>query len=266
MPDSEEAVDRWLTAESHKLIEITAFNPVNGRSAKLDAEALLEVLHAVAAYERAPDDPKSSDRIHELGLDPSWYEREGKRTRPLFMAKGKDWEIVGYSLKDLLAAARHAAAKALEKKEGGPAKAAAAPKSDRARDRLVYIVDDDDSIRDLFSFALTREGFRLDLFTNGAEVLQHLRNTLPDVVPDLILLDMMMPVMNGFDVVKALQAHEFPKIPIIIITGRHMDTSAADALRTEPNVVEFLAKPVSPKIIALTMHDFLKTKPSKANG
>ncbi len=81
--------------------------------------------------------------------------------------------------------------------------------------QLYLIVDDDDSIRSLLQQELRDAGYLIEEATNGKEALDSIRNHQPD----LIILDVMMPEMNGFDVAAILKND--PKtmdIPIIILS------------------------------------------------
>lgn len=232
-------------------LEVTAFNPLNGRGKKLSADELAEIVALLEDYERGPSAQGLPERFAAIGLEADWFERHGRRSRPLFMAKTKDGEVVGHSLKELLDAVRQAAA-------GGALVAAARP-----HDKLIFVIDDDDSIRDLLAFAMGREGFRTDVFENGVVALQHIRNKLPDSSPDLLLLDLMMPQMGGYELLRELQAGEFPKIPVIVVTGRNIDREAVEHLRAEANVIDFIPKPLNPKALALQIHKLLGTKPAR---
>ena len=128
----------------------------------------------------------------------------------------------------------------------------------RPADKLVLIVDDDDSVRELLEFVVKKEGFRVEKAADGEEALSMARA----VNPDLILLDLMLPKFGGFEILRELQSDETGDIPIIIITGRYTDRSTSDMIKQEPNVKEFIEKPVKPQILTALMHKILKTQPS----
>jgi CheY-like chemotaxis protein len=247
----EEESRRWVLDEAPRLVEVTAFNPLNGRSRKLASTELHDILELLLGLEEKPGDAALLGHLSDFGLDPSWLDDVSRKSRPLFMARRGSWESVGYSLRELLGAMRVAGGHS----DGGT--------RGRPRDKTVFIVDDDDSIRDLLAYAIGREGFQTDVFANGAEVVQKIRNMLPDAQPHLLILDLMMPQRGGYDVIRDLQSDEFPDIPIIVVTGRHIDRTAVEELRAERNVREFLAKPVNPKTLAMSVHDLLKTAPAR---
>jgi two-component system alkaline phosphatase synthesis response regulator PhoP len=132
----------------------------------------------------------------------------------------------------------------------------------KSSDRLVMIVDDDESVRDLLEFVVKKEGFRVETAADGEEGL----NKVQSMLPDLILLDLMLPRYGGFEVLRQLQSGETAKIPIIIITGRYTDRTTAEMIRQESNVMDFMEKPLKPAVLALSLHKILKTRPPQVSG
>ena len=128
----------------------------------------------------------------------------------------------------------------------------------RPADKLVLIVDDDDSVRDLLEFVIKKEGFRIEKAADGEEALNKARSANPD----LILLDLMLPKFGGFEILRELQGDDTGGIPIIIITGRYTDRSTSDMIKQEPNVKDFIEKPVKPQILTALVHKILRTQPA----
>jgi signal transduction histidine kinase/CheY-like chemotaxis protein len=105
--------------------------------------------------------------------------------------------------------------------------------------RVVLIVDDDPGILDLHSRLVTQTGYQAVTARNGREALEYIEHTHPD----LILLDLMMPVLDGFAVIEALQARETTRnIPVIVLTARLL--SEADLERCNRGVSAILSKGV----------------------
>lgn len=127
-------------------------------------------------------------------------------------------------------------------------------------DKLVLLVDDDESLLDLMEHVVKKEGFRTDRATDGAEALRKAKA----LNPDILILDMMLPGLGGYEVVRELQAAGCGDIPILIVTGRQMDPAGVDLIRQESNVKEFMEKPVRPVVIAATLHRLLGTAPQRS--
>jgi len=125
-------------------------------------------------------------------------------------------------------------------------------------DKLVLIVDDDSSVRELLEFLIKKEGFQLDSAADGEEALRKSR----EISPDLILLDLMLPKLGGFEILRELQSDATAGIPIVIITGRYTERTTSEMIKQEPNVIEFIEKPLKPQILIAAMHKILKTRPS----
>ena len=123
--------------------------------------------------------------------------------------------------------------------------------------RTVLVVDDDESLLDIVEHVERREGFRTDRAVDGPEALRKAEA----LMPDLILLDFMLPGKGGYEVVRELQATGNGGIPVIVITGRQLDDKQIALVRLESNVKEFLTKPLRPAVLAALIHSILKTRP-----
>ncbi|MFH1619406.1 MAG: response regulator [bacterium] len=129
------------------------------------------------------------------------------------------------------------------------------------KEKLVLIVDDDDAVRELLEFVVKKEGFRVEKVSDGGEALKKAQ----EVMPDLIILDLMLPHCGGYEILRRLQEEETSEIPIIVITGHCMDRSTPAMIRQESNVVDFLEKPVKPAVLSALLHKALKTCPPHLN-
>ncbi len=101
--------------------------------------------------------------------------------------------------------------------------------------KSVLVVDDDPGIRSFMSIALRMEGFVVDTASNGAEALAKARQSHPDA----IILDMMMPGMDGRDFVNAWRAEPANRRAPVVM----MSAGSAPAGVDESSVQAFLAKP-----------------------
>ncbi|TXI33834.1 MAG: response regulator [Candidatus Moraniibacteriota bacterium] len=82
--------------------------------------------------------------------------------------------------------------------------------------KKVCIIDDDPNLREIYLMKFNQEGFDVSLAINGEEGMQSIREKRPDI----ILLDLQMPVKNGVEVLQELAADsELSKIPVIILTN-----------------------------------------------
>lgn len=104
--------------------------------------------------------------------------------------------------------------------------------------KKLLVVDDDENLRELFTFAMQREGFEVVQAKDGDEGIEKIRTFQPDVV----VLDLMMPKVNGFMVIGYL-AEKKIKVPIVVLTG-FWEQANESLLREDPNVVDFLRKPI----------------------
>jgi CheY-like chemotaxis protein len=100
----------------------------------------------------------------------------------------------------------------------------------------ILIVEDDADLREMMAQLLTLEGFRASTVANGREALEYLNQ---GDKPDVILLDLMMPVMDGWEFRRQQQANaDLSKVPVIVLSALDQ-TRAADV-----NAVAFLKKPL----------------------
>jgi len=105
------------------------------------------------------------------------------------------------------------------------------------RDLPVLVVDDDADLRQLLRRALEREGFVVSEAENGHVALDHVR----EAPPGLVLLDLLMPTMDGFEFVHEFRREEaYRSIPIIVLTAK--DLSAEDRQRLKGRVERIVSK------------------------
>lgn len=82
--------------------------------------------------------------------------------------------------------------------------------------KKVCIIDDDPNLREIYLMKFNQEGFDVSLAVDGEEGMKLIRDNRPDI----ILLDLQMPVKNGVEVLQELEADgELSKIPVIILTN-----------------------------------------------
>jgi len=102
----------------------------------------------------------------------------------------------------------------------------------------VLVVDDSLTVRKITSRLLTREGYRMDTAKDGVDALEKMQ----DMIPDVVLLDVEMPRMDGFELARVMRNDPRLKdIPIIMITSRTADKHRNHALEIGVNV--YMGKP-----------------------
>ena len=124
----------------------------------------------------------------------------------------------------------------------------------------IFIVEDDQAIRETFEEALTMEGYGVESFANGQKAIDRLR-IAPE--PCLVLLDMMMPVMNGKDFMEhfhTLPATILP-IPVYLVSA----TSNNEASK-KMGCKGFVKKPVDLDALLLIVKHFCKTNQMAAKA
>ena len=89
--------------------------------------------------------------------------------------------------------------------------------------RRVLVVEDEATIREMLALILDAEGYEVDLAAEGEEALAAIERTRPDI----ILLDMKMPGVDGYAFAKRYNASDGPKAPIIVITAARSAVEAA---------------------------------------
>ncbi len=106
----------------------------------------------------------------------------------------------------------------------------------------IVIADDDPDIRDLVTFKLTSAGFEVEAFADGEAALA----AALDQVPDLMLLDVMMPKMTGTQVVAAIRQHEATaQVPVILLTARSKELDIERGF--DAGADDYMIKPFSPR-------------------
>jgi DNA-binding response OmpR family regulator len=114
----------------------------------------------------------------------------------------------------------------------------------------ILVVDDEVNIIDLTSLYLEREGFQVDSATDGAQALEKIR----DLEPALIVLDIMLPEVDGFEVCR--QTRAISDVPIIMLTARDDDVDKIVGL--EIGADDYLTKPFNPRELVARVKAILR--------
>ena len=107
----------------------------------------------------------------------------------------------------------------------------------------VLLVDDDLDLLDVTAYALRREGFNVVLATDGSQAMQRWQADRPDVV----VLDVGLPHMTGFEVCQKMRQHE--STPVIFLTARHEEEQVVQGFQVGAD--DYVSKPFSPRQLAL---------------
>jgi two-component system alkaline phosphatase synthesis response regulator PhoP len=119
----------------------------------------------------------------------------------------------------------------------------------------ILIVDDDEDIRHLLKYNLDKEGFTTNLASNGLECLEIIQS----YKPDLILLDVMMPNMDGIEVCEKIKSDPSNKNTFIcFLTARNEDYSQIAGL--EAGADDYVAKPIKPKVLISRINAILRRR------
>ena len=107
---------------------------------------------------------------------------------------------------------------------------------------LVLVADDNGVVRDLIVFRLERSGYRVVAASDGQEALRIAR----EEVPDLAILDVMMPNLTGVEVTQRLRADDATsQIPVILLTARVQEVDIARGF--EAGADDYIRKPFNPQ-------------------
>lgn len=107
--------------------------------------------------------------------------------------------------------------------------------------KQILLAEDDPQIARLVQFKLQKEGFTVTWVEDGEQALQRLRHAHFD----LMLLDVMMPVKDGFSVLAELQADpQLPKIPVLMLTARASERDLLTGFKA--GATDYIAKPFAP--------------------
>lgn len=117
----------------------------------------------------------------------------------------------------------------------------------------ILIVDDEPDIIEFISYNLKSKGYLVETANNGAEAIRKAKTFRPD----LILLDMMMPVKDGLTTLKELRIMpDFEEIPVIFLTALRDEKSEITGLQTGAD--DYITKPIKPELLATRVSAVLR--------
>jgi len=127
--------------------------------------------------------------------------------------------------------------------------------------KKVLIADDEPSIVAAVEFLLQRGGYEVYVARNGEEALRAVERELPD----LVLLDVMMPVKSGYEVCTRIREHpDWRHIKVIMLSAKGRDAEVTRGLSLGADV--YITKPFSTRDLMVRINDLLAQRPEPAGG
>jgi DNA-binding response OmpR family regulator len=117
----------------------------------------------------------------------------------------------------------------------------------------VLVAEDERDIRELIGFTLRFAGLDVTLTKNGAEAVEQ----APQLKPDLIMLDVRMPKMTGYDACRALKSNpDTSDIPVVILSAKGQDGEIQEGI--EAGADHYIVKPFAPEELTNRVKDILR--------
>jgi len=126
--------------------------------------------------------------------------------------------------------------------------------NEQASSPLVVVVEDDDHIAQVLRFMLERQGYRVIHLADGRAASEHIAAA---EAPALILLDVMLPYLDGFELVALARARaDWVGVPILMLTAKNTERDTVRALDAGAN--DFVSKPFQPNELLARVRRLLK--------
>jgi len=117
----------------------------------------------------------------------------------------------------------------------------------------ILIVEDDADIRELVKYNLEKEGYRVSTVVTGDAALKKLRSSQPD----LVVLDLMLPGVDGLTICREMRAEQATRaVPVIMLTAKSEESDVVAGL--EVGADDYLPKPFSPRVLLARIHALLR--------
>ena len=121
----------------------------------------------------------------------------------------------------------------------------------------VLVVEDEEDIMEVIRFNLEKEGYEVHQSLRGEKALQVIENNLPS----LVLLDLMLPGINGLDLCRIFKQNDRTKaIPVIMLTAKSEDADIVAGL--EMGAEDYITKPFSPRVLVARVRTILRRRES----
>lgn len=122
----------------------------------------------------------------------------------------------------------------------------------------VFIADDDETIRSILQHKLSAEGYQLTVCEDGGEAREQLNQA--DIEPDLVMLDVMMPRVEGTQLLREIRRGELAvrsDVPVVMLTSRGREDDVLEGL--ESGADEYITKPFSPNELLIRLKKILNS-------
>ncbi len=119
----------------------------------------------------------------------------------------------------------------------------------------ILVVEDEEDIRELVRYNLAKEGYRVSVTADGEQALKSARAQLPD----LIVLDLMLPGLDGLEVCRLLKADpRTQSVPVVMLTAKGEESDVVAGL--ELGADDYVTKPFSPRVLVARLRAVLRRK------
>lgn len=127
--------------------------------------------------------------------------------------------------------------------------------TDAHKTRSILIVEDDENIGELLRFLMERQGYETHLRVDGRAARSFIESG--ESVPCLVMLDVMLPFIDGFELVKLIRQREsWGAVPIVMLTAKTMEADIVRALDAGAN--DYIVKPFQPNELLARVRRYLK--------
>jgi len=126
---------------------------------------------------------------------------------------------------------------------------------DSGSQKHILVVDDDEHISYLLKFLLNRENYIVTVANDGKQALHQVEKLDP---PDLVILDLIMPYVDGIQIIKHIRSKpEWNSVQIIVLSSNSQENDIVRALDCGAN--DFIAKPFKPEELVARLRRFIRT-------
>jgi len=118
----------------------------------------------------------------------------------------------------------------------------------------VLVVEDDEHISQVLRFMLERQGYQVLHMADGRAASRHIAESAP---PALVLLDVMLPYVDGFEIVELIRSREaWREVPVLMLTAKNTERDTVRAL--DAGASDFVIKPFQPQELLARVRRFLR--------